>query len=645
MSSVVNKSGTRFAPKARQRRAGTSTPTPVPLPMPVQKPIITNDEALHNQEVEGEDEIPAKNSDHDNNAEPPSPKAKTVVEETSTYNKLTTKVNTFAMHLQNGDSISPSQTSTQLNQQDDAIPIPKSAVINPPTTVRSGRLASLSKTINAPLFKTDYTANTTVTDGKKERRLSTISTSLPKKIKMANAMVTENDNATLNALKRRRMSSRSSVSKKTGSQRRISVVSKINVPVGKSTSSSSSASSSKATSRATSINSSLNGVYTATPIPNPARIKVGEEEEFFQKTDALYGKYIIKNFKEIPKNIRDDDSKRYMIDEEKFTIAELCKPNLPIGEISENFEKSKMANKLKLTKRKYKREMRKRAREEFRSLRSLNKEEEEEERENRKQAAEKLLNTDVPDSYKPHTAIQLKLNPDGTLAVDEESTVVDRHKNASLENAHKQKVDENPFEKLYNSATYGRNSFTDPWTTEEIIKFYKALSMWGTDFNLIAQLFPYRTRRQIKSKFINEEKKHPIMIELALRSRLPPNFDQYCADIRRELGTVSDFNKKLEDLQLEHQENLKQIQLAKDNAKMEDSTLVKEDASNTNKKGPGGFMSNDLKVYRKTEVVLGTIDDIKRKREEEEDEGDNDSDADKHEVGHHHRINKIEMAK
>lgn len=142
--------------------------------------------------------------------------------------------------------------------------------------------------------------------------------------------------------------------------------------------------------------------------------------------------------------------------------------------------------------------------------------------------------------------------------------------------------------------------------------------MWGTDFNLISQMFPYRTRRQIKAKFVNEEKKHPVMIELALRSKLPPNFDHYCTEIRKELITLEDFNTKLQGLQKEHEEHLKQIEVSKQSAKEEDLQSQKaKELDNVNKKASGGLRQDQLNAYRKTEVVLGTIDQMKRHRAQE----------------------------
>lgn len=61
---------------------------------------------------------------------------------------------------------------------------------------------------------------------------------------------------------------------------------------------------------------------------------------------------------------------------------------------------------------------------------------------------------------------------------------------------------------------------------------------------------------------------------------------------------------------------MKEIEAAKANAKEEDSKHVKN-VGVIGKKSSGGFRTDELKAYRKTEVVLGTIDDIRRKKEEE----------------------------
>ncbi|CAI4916384.1 ANL_collapsed_G0047050.mRNA.1.CDS.1 [Saccharomyces cerevisiae] len=581
MSSIVNKSGTRFAPKVRQRRAATGgTPTPKP-----RTPQLFIPESK---------EIEEDNSDNDKGVDE---NETAIVEKPSLVGERSLEGFTLTGTNGHDNEIGhegPIDASTQN---------PKADVIEDNVTLkpaplqthrdqkvpRSSRLASLSKDNESrPSFKPSFLDSSSNSNGT-ARRLSTISNKLPKKIRLGS--ITEND-MNLKTFKRHRVLGKPSSAKKPAGAHRISIVSKISPP--------------------TAMTDSLD------------RNEFSSETSTSREADENEN-YVISKVKDIPKKVRDGESAKYFIDEENFTMAELCKPNFPIGQISENFEKSKMAKKAKLEKRRHLRELRMRARQEFKPLHSLTKEEQEEEEEKRKEERDKLLNADIPESdRKAHTAIQLKLNPDGTMAIDEETMVVDRHKNASIENEYKEKVDENPFANLYNYGSYGRGSYTDPWTVEEMIKFYKALSMWGTDFNLISQLYPYRSRKQVKAKFVNEEKKRPILIELALRSKLPPNFDEYCCEIKKNIGTVADFNEKLIELQNEHKHHMKEIEEAKNTAKEEDQTAQRLNDANLNKKGSGGIMTNDLKVYRKTEVVLGTIDDLKRKKLKERNNDDNE---------------------
>lgn len=569
MSSVVNKSGTRFVPKLRQRRLlsaapkkSTTTITPEGTTITEEASSPQNDTQVNDSKVQDD-----KEADHEADQDTGTT---AVNEEDDEDPKAPSQL-----------KLNPSQTSTQISSSQMAR-----------KHRRSSRLDSLSGSQTAkPVFKPDYQEPTTATNNK---RLSTITNPNLKKVRINT--ISEKDSA-LQTLKKRRMSIRTSISKKSGSAHRISVVSRRASPD--------------------------TDVHTATAIPDPNG-KKDSTSQLFHKTDSLYEKYTIRNLKEIPKNIQDRDSERYLVDEDEFTMAELCKPKLPIGEISENFERAKLAGKAKYEKRKQRRELRRRAREEFKSISSLNDEEEERELEERKKAAEKLLNTEVPESNQgPHTAIQLRLNQEGEMVVDEESTVVDRHKNASYQNAHKLKVDENPFENLHNSGTYGKNMYTDPWTTDELIQFYKALSMWGTDFNLIAQMFPYRTRKQVKAKFISEERRHPVTVELALRSRLPPNFEQYCAETKRDIDTVESFHEKIEKLKEQHDEHMKAIDDAKANAKEEDAQNTKS-IHNPEKKTSGGFRTDQVRAYRKSEIVLGTIDDLKKHPSQQVEEEQND---------------------
>lgn len=624
MSSVVNKSGTRFVPKVRQRRSQAPARPVISKPVPVvmrdtvlglNKDNDTGDN--HNDDIlEGATQV-ATNEKH---------KDKLSDTQMGTNDVDNSNGNADSNSTGNSDSDSDSDgdSETQLSQESTQVEtsygnddssantlVAHSKKLGPPDKDTADVLNFKNKDLHLNnLDKISANKNYNKSNDKSvntsRKRLSSISITAPGK-PLHNSISIKNEDATLNTFKRRKLSTKTTLSKKMGSKvssrRGKSTVSKISVPSITGTPIS--------TGETFNSNSNRNG-------DNDTNLD-SDEDESLQGVSDQYKIHVIKSVREIPNDIEDKDSSKYLIDENNFTIAELCKKTLPIGEVSDNFERSKMAYKVKSQRRKELRELRQRARSEFKSLQELNKENEELEKQRRKEAQEELMNAEVPEERFNQT-MKLKLNADGTIAVDEESTVVDRHRNASLEHAQKKKVDENPFNNLFNNGSYGKNSYTDPWTPDEMVKFYRALSMWGTDFNLISQLFPYRTRRQVKAKFNNEEKKHPLMIELALRSKLPADFEQYCRDIRKNIPTLEEFEEKIKSLQNEHQLHIKELEAAKQTAKLEDQDNEKEFENKNldNRRGAGGFTNRDLQTYRKKEVILGTIDDIKRKREEEE---------------------------
>ncbi|KAL5563052.1 hypothetical protein UlMin_032799 [Ulmus minor] len=57
------------------------------------------------------------------------------------------------------------------------------------------------------------------------------------------------------------------------------------------------------------------------------------------------------------------------------------------------------------------------------------------------------------------------------------------------------------------------------WSKQDTELFYEAVRQFGTDFSMIQQLFPGRTRHQIKSKFKKEERQHPLLLSEAVTNR------------------------------------------------------------------------------------------------------------------------------
>ncbi len=88
--------------------------------------------------------------------------------------------------------------------------------------------------------------------------------------------------------------------------------------------------------------------------------------------------------------------------------------------------------------------------------------------------------------------------------------------------------DEKQYEEVYEDAamTATSNSFserekTERWQTNETRLFFKSLQQCGTDFSMIEQLFPRRTRKQLKNKFKKEERLRPQLVSMALKSTVP----------------------------------------------------------------------------------------------------------------------------
>ncbi|XP_059664922.1 uncharacterized protein LOC132311172 [Cornus florida] len=77
---------------------------------------------------------------------------------------------------------------------------------------------------------------------------------------------------------------------------------------------------------------------------------------------------------------------------------------------------------------------------------------------------------------------------------------------------------------LENSTYYNYQSFMDKtpvarWSKQETELFYEAVQQFGTDLSMIQQLFPDRTRRQVKLKYKKEERQHPLRLCEALTNR------------------------------------------------------------------------------------------------------------------------------
>ncbi|RDI87383.1 hypothetical protein Vi05172_g2643 [Venturia inaequalis] len=122
-------------------------------------------------------------------------------------------------------------------------------------------------------------------------------------------------------------------------------------------------------------------------------------------------------------------------------------------------------------------------------------------------------------------ALQITLMANGEHGIDEQSQMVDRHRLNEDELELLEEVEEDDLTKKFNVQTYGlwrrkeedeRIPHNERWTFDQTDKFYDALTSFGTDFMIISTMFPGMTRRQIKAKFVREERQEPERIRDAL---------------------------------------------------------------------------------------------------------------------------------
>ncbi|KAK9387941.1 hypothetical protein V1515DRAFT_568461 [Lipomyces mesembrius] len=226
------------------------------------------------------------------------------------------------------------------------------------------------------------------------------------------------------------------------------------------------------------------------------------------------GRYMQRGRRE--RSLSPEDSEQRVIDAEKVTMADLCR-DIHIG------RKSTVYDKLQKY-RQAEKERKRNAIPESEDERQLRLKLEEDEERERKENAAKMLERGIGETAVDGPKLRVV---GGRIIVDEESLQVDRHERDARTEARPEDIETaDEYKRRVNSASWSRRERVERWNVAETMKFYDALSMWGTDFGLITQMFRGRSRRQIKNKFNSEERKNPTRIHMALNRRLPVD-EQY----------------------------------------------------------------------------------------------------------------------
>ncbi|XP_033502895.2 uncharacterized protein LOC117269742 isoform X2 [Epinephelus lanceolatus] len=141
---------------------------------------------------------------------------------------------------------------------------------------------------------------------------------------------------------------------------------------------------------------------------------------------------------------------------------------------------------------------------------------------------------------------QVKVAEDGSLIIDEESLTVEVQRAKGPNPAQ----DRDPIFERGSTTTYSsfrKGTYSKPWSSEETDMFFLAISMVGTDFSMICQLFPHRARSEIKNKFKKEERENTWRIDKAFRERRKLDIE-YFSKLLEKILEVQKNRKKLKSL-------------------------------------------------------------------------------------------------
>ncbi|KAJ6719717.1 TRANSCRIPTION FACTOR TFIIIB COMPONENT B''-like protein [Salix purpurea] len=99
------------------------------------------------------------------------------------------------------------------------------------------------------------------------------------------------------------------------------------------------------------------------------------------------------------------------------------------------------------------------------------------------------------------------------------------------------------------SSLFNHQSFTDRapnsrWSKQDTELFYEGIQQFGTDLSMIQQLFPGRTRHQVKLKYKKEERQNPLRLHEALSRR--PKDNSYFEKLIEQLQEVAAIREEQE---------------------------------------------------------------------------------------------------
>jgi transcription factor TFIIIB component B'' len=217
-------------------------------------------------------------------------------------------------------------------------------------------------------------------------------------------------------------------------------------------------------------------------------------------------------------------------------------------------------------------------------------------------------------------ALQLQQGPqmrvvNGQMVVDDASLQVDRHAAAAKSAETFEEIEESELTRRVNSGTWLKREKTEIWSHDDISLLYQGLRMFGTDFEIIAKMFPLRSRRQIKLRYNKEERIDPVRIKQALSGKTTEmNLEEYSRLTDATYEDPAIFNAEMERKRQEHE--LEQNRL--DEEREEEARKKREDNERSvepeeDEGNEGSQKENDVMAANIVSAAVGKQKKTKRK--------------------------------
>ncbi|KZM21865.1 uncharacterized protein EKO05_0003184 [Ascochyta rabiei] len=221
---------------------------------------------------------------------------------------------------------------------------------------------------------------------------------------------------------------------------------------------------------------------------------------------------------------------------------------------------------------------------------------------------------------------------DGRIELIQDSGTIDRERDADREIDAMLITEEDDLTTRITNRSFMKNNKRFPnefvlpgqgkrWNHQSTDIFYQGLRSFGTDFQMIAHMFPGMTRRSIKTKFTREERENPEIVRDCLRgkSELASHWDHFLAASQMEEESFADADAIKRDLEEEEARMREQINEAlkekEEREKQKKLAGLTDDgdgaADNQNGKGKKKRKQKDKTVTFQEEGVeiVGEVDD------------------------------------